>query len=80
MKNPFLFWKKKPMTRIQKFRAYRQAILRMKLSQFQEAGLRMANEDESSPLPKAIGLMMWLLGGTVIILLIVVSALVYFGR
>lgn len=77
MNFPFSF-KKVPLTRIKKYAKYRRMILRMDAhpGRWQSPPA----EKVQGSLPQAIILLMWLLGGIVIILLILVSALVYFGR
>ena len=70
----------KPQNRIQKFAKYRRQI--MKINQFQssqEMNSGLLKDNGKSILP-TVNVLMWIMGGIVIILLILVVALVYFGR
>jgi hypothetical protein len=69
-----------PRTRIQKFARYRKAILKMKGPSSLNPKFLATDSDIESFKPKPITLFMWVFGGGVIILLILVVALVYFVR
>jgi hypothetical protein len=69
-----------PRTRIQKFARYRKAILKMKGPLSLNPKFLATDTDIDSMKAKPITLFMWVFGGGVIILLILVVALVYFVR
>ncbi|MEY3431702.1 MAG: hypothetical protein RIS53_600 [Bacillota bacterium] len=72
--------KVKTQNRIQKFAKYRRQIMKMNSFQsIQETKPDGSNAKGKSFFP-TLNLLMWMMGGSVIILLILVVALVYFGR
>jgi hypothetical protein len=73
-------WKNNKPTRIKKFARYRQAILRMNPERISNKQVFLAEDNNQNSSFKPIQILMWLLGSGVIILLILVVALVYFGR
>jgi hypothetical protein len=73
-------WKNKKQTRIKKFARYRQAILRMNPERLSNKQVFLSDNVNQIVSFKPIQIFMWLLGAGVIILLILVVALVYFGR
>ncbi len=73
-------WNNQKPTRIKKFARYRQAILRMNLERLSNKQVFLAEDSNENSSFKPIQIFMWLLGAGVIILLILVVALVYFGR
>jgi hypothetical protein len=73
-------WKNKKQTRIKKFARYRQAILRMNPERLSNKQVFLSDDVNQIVSFKPIQIFMWLLGAGVIILLILVVALVYFGR
>jgi hypothetical protein len=73
-------WKNKKPTRIKKFARYRQAILRMNPERLSNKQVFLGEDVNQNASFKPIQIFMWLLGAGVIILLILVVALVYFGR
>jgi hypothetical protein len=72
--------KNKKQTRIKKYARYRQAILRMNPERLSNKQVFLAEGVNQNSTFKPIQIFMWLLGAGVIILLILVVALVYFGR
>ncbi|MFZ9138938.1 MAG: hypothetical protein ACO207_00590 [Bacilli bacterium] len=73
-------FKSTPQNRIQKYANYRRQILKMdSYSQMQDSKPTVEGQDHKRFQP-TIQVLMWLMGTTVIILLILVVALVYFGR
>jgi uncharacterized membrane protein len=74
-----MFNNKKP-TRIKKFARYRQAILRMNSERLSNKQVFLAEDTNQNTSFTPIQIFTWLLGAGVIILLILVVALVYFGR
>jgi hypothetical protein len=73
-------WKNKKSTRMKKFARYRQAILRMNPERLATKQVFQAEDISENSSLRPMQLFMWLLGAGVIILLILVVALVYFGR
>ena len=73
-------WNNKKSTRIKKFARYRRAILRMNQERIATKQVFQAEEISENSSLKPMQLFMWLLGAGVIILLILVVALLYFGR
>lgn len=73
-------WKRDHQTRIHKFAKYRQAILRMKPDRGTANQVFLAKAVNLDPAIKPFQVFMWFVGAGVIILLILVVALIYFGR
>jgi uncharacterized membrane protein len=73
-------WKKNKQTRIHKFAKYRQTILRMKQKRVSVSQVFLAKDVNLDPTIKPFQVFMWFVGAGVIILLILVVALIYFGR
>jgi hypothetical protein len=73
-------WKNRKLTRIKKFAKYRQAILRMNPDRLSNKQVFLAEDIIENSSFKPMQIFKWLLGAGVIILLILVVALVYFGR
>jgi hypothetical protein len=72
--------KRNQQTRIHKFAKYRQAILRMKQDRVAANQVFLAKDVNLDPMMKPFQVFMWFVGAGVIILLILVVALIYFGR
>lgn len=73
-------WNHTKPTRIKKFARYRRAILRMNPDQLGQKQVFLAEDTNENSSFKPMQILMWFLGAGVIILLILVVALVYFGR
>ncbi len=72
--------KRNPQNRIQKFAKYRRQIMKMKYIQAPQAFNSSLSDDNRKAYLPTVRILMWMMGGVVIILLILVLALVYFGR
>ncbi|MEN9819334.1 MAG: hypothetical protein RL379_112 [Bacillota bacterium] len=73
-------FKRIPQSRIQKFAKYRRQILKMNRYQLSQDAQTFVSEQNAKSFHPSINILMWIMGATVIILLILVVALVYFGR
>jgi hypothetical protein len=73
-------FKRIPQNRTQKYAKYRRQILKMNAFQFSQEAKSSDLEENSKSFHPTINLLMWMMGASVIILLILVVALVYFGR
>lgn len=69
----------KPKTRIKKFSHYRHQISKMKTEPLATQHIHLSHFKDPSEV-KGLSVFVWILGGGVIMLLIVVVALVYFVR
>jgi len=72
--------KRLPQNRIQKYAKYRRQILKMNTFQLSQDVKNSDSQENTKAFHPTINLLMWVMGATVIILLILVVALVYFGR
>ena len=72
--------KRLPQNRIQKYAKYRRQILKMNTFQLSQDVNKSDSQENTKAFHPTINLLMWVMGATVIILLILVVALVYFGR
>ncbi len=72
--------KRLPQNRIQKYAKYRRQILKMNAFQLSQEVKNTDSRENTKAFLPTINLLMWVMGATVIILLILVVALVYFGR
>lgn len=72
--------KRMPQNRIQKYAKYRRKIIKMNSFQISQEAKSSVFEETSKSYHPTINLLMWMMGAIVIILLILVVALVYFGR
>lgn len=72
--------KRLPQNRIQKYAKYRRQILKMNTFQLSQDVKNSDSKENTKAFHPTINLLMWVMGATVIILLILVVALVYFGR
>lgn len=72
--------KRLPQNRIQKYAKYRRQILKMNTFQLSQDVKNSDSQENNKVFHPTINLLMWVMGATVIILLILVVALVYFGR
>lgn len=73
-------FKSTPQNRIQKYANYRRQILKMDSYPLTQDSKPTLQGQDHKPFQPTIQVLMWLMGTTVIILLILVLALVYFGR